>query len=56
MKTHVQHKFLSARQKMIADGKPAHGRIDSARKRNRKELFIFILKVNRIVHFYVIIN
>jgi succinylarginine dihydrolase len=42
MKTHLKHKFLSVRQKMAADGKPACERTrivtDSARKRNRKEV------------------
>ena len=46
MQTHVQHKFVSARQKMIADGKPAHGRIDSARKRNRKEVLTNYIKTS----------
>jgi hypothetical protein len=49
MKTHLQHKFLSARQKMFADGKPAHGpygRTDSARKRNRKEVLTNYIKTS----------
>ena len=44
MKTHLEHKFLSVRQKMSDEGKPAHGRTriltDSARKRNRKEVLV----------------
>jgi hypothetical protein len=40
MKTHLEHKFLSTRQKMSAIGKPSRGRArilaDSAKKRDRK--------------------
>jgi hypothetical protein len=43
MKAHLEHKFLSVRQKkMCADGKPARGRTrffhDSARIRKKKEV------------------